>query len=175
MNLRFMFTFFALGCKRIRTLRIGPRRYLAFIFTVLGALFNFLSIFLPWGYALTYLYLPWSPVLNFGSSITIYPETVEFASIVFVARTATIAGWVGIILNEYAEKHAVLSSIVLLVSSFLSFLAVGVFAIMEPNLSWGAYFSLIGGALIVCGVVLNNTLEVAIEVESPDSNCQTWI
>jgi len=172
-DLRLMFAFFALGCNRVRTLRIGPRRYLAFILTVVGALFNVLSVFLPWGYALADLYLPWSPIINFDSTILIYPETVEFASIVIAARAATIVSWIGIILIEYAEKHAVLSRVVLLVSSFLSFLAVAVFVAIDSNVSWGAYFSLIGGALIVCGVVLNSTLEIAVEIESSDSkNCE---
>jgi hypothetical protein len=124
---------------------------------ICGALLEAISTLLPWG--VHRLYLPWSLIIGSGVRL----PASEFLTVSVLIRAATIVGWIGVILYEYV-KSRILPYVAILTSSILSFLAVAFFAATEIGLSWGAYMSLVGGAFMMLGVVMEK-LEVEIVVQ----------
>jgi hypothetical protein len=90
-------------------------------------------------------------------------QASEFLIVSILIRGATIVGWTGVILYEYVEDR-ILPYVAILSSSILSFLAVAFFVSTEIGLSWGAYVSLVGGAFMMLGVMIEK-LEVEIVVQ----------
>ncbi len=150
-------------------------------FVILGALFNVTSLFFPWGITPSslYLYLPERIVTGEGipfppsDFFMIMQARAQLVTISRLIKAAVILGWAGVVLLWYVERlrlslkrRLIISYSIILASSFLSFIAVAMFASTEFNLSWGAYLALVGGVLMVLGVVMRELkVEVVVERE----------
>lgn len=147
---------------------------------ILGALFDVVSLFFPWGIitsSSTYVYLPRSIIIG-----DVAPFSIDDFLIIMLVRAqlrtiseliiaAIIVGWASVVLYWYVERlvasrmlRRVISYSVVLASSLLSFIAVAMFALTEISLSLGAYLALVGGVLMVLGVVMA-ALKVEVVVE----------
>jgi hypothetical protein len=128
---------------------------------ICGALLEAISTLLPWG--VEQLYLPWNLIIGCGVRL----PASEFLTVSVLIRAATIVGWIGVILYGYVEGR-ILLHVAILTSSILSFMAVAFFATTEIGLSLGAYVSLVGGAFMMLGVVIER-LDVEIVVQLEES------
>ncbi len=150
-------------------------------FIILGVVFDVASIFLPWGIlasSSTYLYLSGSivngeDVLLPEDFFAIMQARAQLITISNLIKAAIIVGCTAVILYWYVERRTqsrmhrrVLSYGVVVASSFLSFMAVAMFASIGFGLSWGAYLALVGGVLMVLGIVMRELrVEVVVERE----------
>ena len=130
--------------------RTVPPQTCMLITAALGASLLLISTFLPWGTASPYMELPPQRYLS---------------AIIHVARAATVIAWAGIALHEWVENPEA-SHIAVAVASALSFLSAGLFASTGIPLSWGAYISLAGGALLALSIILEKLdFTIVLEVE----------
>ena len=126
---------------------------------ICGTLLEAISTLLPWG--IYQLYLPWSLIIGDGVRL----PASEFLTVSVLIRAATIVSWIGVILHEYVESR-ILPHVAILTSSILSFRAVALFATTEIGLYWGAYVSLVGGAFMMLGVVIEKLdVEIVVQLE----------
>jgi hypothetical protein len=146
-------------------------------FIVLAAVFDVLSLFLPWGIlasSSTYVYLPGGPAqgsepLSVPDFLIILQARGQLITASNLIKAAIVLGWVGVVVYWFVERH-LLSYGVVLASSCLSFIAVVEFPFTVIDLSWGAFLALVGGALMVLGIVLKELrMEVVVEREVSES------
>lgn len=161
-------------------MRFTFSRACALALIILGALFNVASFFFPWGIitaSSTYVHLPGSIIIGevapfaIDDFLIIMQVRAQLKTISELIRAAIIVGWASVVLYWYVERRIpsrmlrrVIFYSVVLASSFLSFIAVGMFALTGISLSLGAYLALVGGVLMVLGVLME-ALKVEVVVE----------
>jgi len=137
----------------------------AFYLIFVGALFDVIAGFLPWGIdARVYYYLPWTPPLLTLDRSAIFLEGSTYVVASLSIRVAAILAWVGVILYEFVKKKLLIPRVFILVSIILSLLAFSVFVGMNFIFSWGFYIAVLG---LVCKSVgiLSDVLKVEVILE----------
>lgn len=136
---------------------------------ILAALFDVISCFLPWGIITTsgntvYVYLPWTPILNFGQETLVFSEPFIFFLLAIIERAVVVLTWISIIIYEFFEKRQLIAYMFILVSGIFSFLAFILFTQTGTELWIGAYIVLFSAVLKIFNV-LAKALKIEFVIE----------
>jgi len=132
-----------------------------------GCILDVLSTFFPWSVSGQYwLFLPFSVPMPLGWRVQFIGESFAVLVISLSIRLAAILGLAGLILLMY-HKNRIFSSVILLISTGLSFASVIVFFQLHWSFYIGAYMVLASGFLKLVSLILEN-LEVQLIVEDED-------
>jgi len=134
---------------------------------VAGCILDVLSTFFPWSEAAgQHWFLPFSVPLPLGWRVQYISESFAVLAINLTTRLGAILGLAGLILLMY-HKDRFSSSVILLISTGLSFTSAVVFFQLRWPFYIGAYMVLAGGFLKLLSLILEN-LEVQIVAEDED-------
>jgi len=134
---------------------------------VAGCILDVLSTFFPWSRtAGQHWFLPYSVPMPLGWHVQFISESFAVLVVNLATRLGAVLGLAGLILLMY-YKNRVFSSVILLVSTGLSFASVIVFFQLGWSFYIGVYMVLAGGFLKLVSLILEN-LEVQIIVEDKD-------
>lgn len=134
---------------------------------VAGCILDVLSTFFPWSEAAgQHWFLPFSVPLPLGWRVQYISESFAVLAINLATRLGAILGLAGLILLMY-HKDRFSSSVILLISTGLSFASAVVFFQLRWPFYIGAYMVLAGGFLKLLSLILEN-LEVQIVAEDED-------
>jgi len=137
-----------------------------YLFAV-GCILDVLSTFFPWSkVAGQHWFLPFSVPMPLGWRVQFIGESFSVLVISLSIRLAAILGLAGLILLMY-RKNRVFSSVILLISTGLSFASVIVFFQLHWSFYIGAYMVLVSDFLKLVSLILEN-LEVQMIVEDED-------
>lgn len=131
-----------------------------------GCILDVLSTFFPWSVAGEHWFLPYSVPIPLGWRVRFIGESFAVLVISLSIRLAAILGLAGLILLMY-HKNRIFSSVILLISTGLSFASVIVFFQLHWSFYIGAYMVLASGFLKLVSLILEN-LEVQMIVEDED-------
>lgn len=134
---------------------------------VAGCILDVLSTFFPWSrVAGQHWFLPFSVPMPLGWRVQFIGESFAVLVISLSIRLAAVLGLAGLILLMY-HRNRVFSSVILLISTGLSFASVIVFFQLHWSFYIGAYMVLASGFLKLVSLILEN-LEVQMIVEDED-------
>jgi len=129
-----------------------------------GCILDVLSTFFPWSMvAGQHWFLPFSVPMPLGWRVQFVGESFAVLVINLSIRLGAILGLAGLVLFMY-YKNRIFSSVILLVSTGLSFASVIVFFQLHWSFYIGAYMVLASGFLKLASLILEN-LEVQVIVE----------
>ena len=133
----------------------------------IGCFLDVFSTFFPWSQAGgQHWFLPFSVPMPLGWRVQYIGESFAILVINLAVRLGAILGLAGLVLFMY-YKNRIFPSVILLISTGLSFASVIVFFQLHWSFYIGAYMVLASGFLKLASLILEN-LEVQIVVEDED-------
>ena len=134
-----------------------------------GCILDVLSTFFPWSRtAGQHWFLPYSVPMPLGWRVQFISESFAVLVVNLATRLGAVLGLAGLILLMYYKNRG-FSSVILLVSTGLSFASVIVFFQLRWPFYIGVYMVLAGGFLKVISLILENLVQLIVEDEDEES------